>query len=141
MAEQVKKLYRAKNDRVIFGVCGGLGKYFGIDPVWLRVAFVLFALVDGVGILVYLIMAVVIPEDKNEEVKGESKALIKESVSKKWYQNPRNLLGSAIIALGMVLLFNQFFPMSWHWLRWEIIWAVLIIGIGAFIILKNTKKK
>ena len=46
------------------GVCGGMGKFFGIDPVWFRLGFVIAALPGGVpGIVAYLICWIVIPEE------------------------------------------------------------------------------
>jgi phage shock protein C len=56
-------LRRSRDDRVIGGVCGGLGRYLGIDPVVVRIAFVVLALGLGSGIFVYLIAFLVIPEE------------------------------------------------------------------------------
>lgn len=62
---QTPLLRRSLSDRRLAGVCGGLGKYFGIDPVWFRLAFVLFALPGGVpGIPLYVICWFVIPEEE-----------------------------------------------------------------------------
>lgn len=61
MAEEIKRLYRSRTDRMIFGVCGGLGEYFGIDTTIFRALFVLFALFNGIGILLYLFLAIIIP--------------------------------------------------------------------------------
>jgi len=58
-----KKLYRSRIDRKIAGVCGGLGEYFGIDPTLVRVLFVLGLIFVGGALLVYLILAIVIPEE------------------------------------------------------------------------------
>ena len=62
MAEP-KKLQRSVDDRVVAGVAGGLGKYFGVDPVVVRVVFVLLSLVGGGGLLAYLVLWVVVPEE------------------------------------------------------------------------------
>src|SRR3989344_1263467 len=59
--EHLKKLYRSRKDRIIFGVCGGLGEYFDVDPVIVRLAFVLLAFASGIGIVAYLIFALVTP--------------------------------------------------------------------------------
>ncbi len=56
-----KRLYRDPLNRVIGGVCSGLGHYFRIDPVWFRLAFVIALLVFGTGILLYLILWIVLP--------------------------------------------------------------------------------
>lgn len=59
-----KKLYRSRTDKKIFGVLGGFAKYFGIDATILRVVYVLLSLC-GVGspILIYLVVALVMPEE------------------------------------------------------------------------------
>lgn len=58
-----KELRRSITDRVFAGVCGGLGEYFGIDSNIVRVLWVLFALGGGSGLLVYIICALLIPEE------------------------------------------------------------------------------
>ena len=56
-----KRLYRSRSDRMIFGICGGLGKYFDVDPTIVRVIAAVSLLLGLTGVLVYLILAVVIP--------------------------------------------------------------------------------
>lgn len=58
-----KRLTRSKSDRMVFGVCGGLGKYFGIDPTLVRLGFVLLALLDGIGVVIYIILAIITPQE------------------------------------------------------------------------------
>ncbi len=59
---EVKKLYRSRDDRMIAGVCGGLGKYLGIDPTLLRLAFALLVVFGvGSGILLYLVLMIIVP--------------------------------------------------------------------------------
>ncbi len=56
-----KRLYRSRSERMIAGVCGGLGQYFGIDPTLVRLAFVVIALAVGSGLLAYLILWIIVP--------------------------------------------------------------------------------
>ncbi|MGD9091808.1 MAG: PspC domain-containing protein [Anaerolineales bacterium] len=65
MSKGYKQLYRSRQERMIGGVCAGLGEYFGIDPTLIRLGFVLAALLTGVGavLLVYIIMLIVVPEE------------------------------------------------------------------------------
>lgn len=56
-----RRLYRSRKQRIIGGVCGGIGEYFGVDPVLIRLAWVLFCLVWGAGLLFYLIAWIIIP--------------------------------------------------------------------------------
>jgi phage shock protein C len=56
-----RKLYRSETNKMLGGVCAGLGEYFNIDPTIVRLVFVLAALLAGHGILVYVILWIVIP--------------------------------------------------------------------------------
>lgn len=58
-----KRLYKSRTDRKISGVCGGIADYFDIDPTIVRVAWVLFSLAYGSGIIAYIIFALVMPEE------------------------------------------------------------------------------
>ena len=70
-----RRLYRDPDDRVIGGVCSGLGHYLGLDPVWLRVAFAVSFFVFGTGLLLYIILMIVMPKAittaEKLEMKGE----------------------------------------------------------------------
>jgi phage shock protein C len=57
-----KRLHRARNDRKLAGVCGGVAEYFGWDPTLVRVGWIVLTLMGGSGILLYLIMWLVMPE-------------------------------------------------------------------------------
>jgi phage shock protein C len=61
LMDSTKRLYRSRNDRMIAGVCGGLGQFLGMDPTIIRLIFVVAVLVGFAGLLAYLILAVVIP--------------------------------------------------------------------------------
>lgn len=58
-----KQLYRSTEDRMVFGVCGGLAEYLNIDPVLVRLFFVLLALSTGWGFIIYILLAVLMKED------------------------------------------------------------------------------
>ncbi len=57
----VKRLYRSKTDRMIAGVCGGIAEYFAIDPIWIRLGFILL-LLSGLTALLYPLMWVLVPK-------------------------------------------------------------------------------
>ncbi len=64
--KEVKRLYRSKTNRVWAGICGGLGEYFEIDPVVMRVGWIVISMVTGVipGIIAYIITIFIIPEHR-----------------------------------------------------------------------------
>ena len=56
-----KRLYKSKTNRVLFGVCGGLGEYFNIDPTIFRLILVFLICWAGSGILAYIVAAIIMP--------------------------------------------------------------------------------
>lgn len=61
MQDEIKRLYKSRNDRMVCGVCGGLAEYLNMDPTIVRIIMVLIGLSGG-GIIAYLIAAIIIPE-------------------------------------------------------------------------------
>jgi phage shock protein C len=59
--EKIKRLYRSGENKVLGGVCGGLGEYFNVDPVIIRILWVAFSLLYGVGILAYILAWIIVP--------------------------------------------------------------------------------
>ena len=57
-----KKLYRSSTNYKLAGVCGGIGEYFNIDPTLIRLAWILFSVMGGAGLLAYIIAAIVMPK-------------------------------------------------------------------------------
>lgn len=72
MSSDVKRLYRSKKERVLGGVCGGLGKYFHIDPIVVRIIFIvlafLFILPFPWMVVIYLLMWLIIPAEPEEAI-------------------------------------------------------------------------
>ena len=58
-----RRLTRSRNDRVIGGVCGGLGRYFNVDPILFRIGAVALAFVGGAGVLLYLAALLLVPNE------------------------------------------------------------------------------
>ena len=58
-----KKLYRSDGNKMLAGVCGGIAEYFGVDPTLIRLAWVVFSLLGGSGLLAYILAAIIIPRD------------------------------------------------------------------------------
>jgi len=91
------RMYRDTDRRVIGGVCAGMGAYWNIDPLIIRIIFIALALAGGLGVLVYLILYIVIPEAKTTAQKIEMKGNpvnihnIKESVKKEFNSVRKNM--------------------------------------------------
>jgi phage shock protein C len=64
MTGQRHTLHRSKSDRMIAGVCGGLGEFFGVSSFWFRLGFLIALLPGGVpGLLLYLVMCLIMPSE------------------------------------------------------------------------------
>lgn len=137
-------LYRSRSDAMVGGVCAGLGRYLAIDPVWIRLFFILLTLGDGIGVLIYIILWVAMPSE--ERVEGTSWGdEVREAGENlgNVARNPRNtgvLFGGALIIAGMLLLIQQFnIPWLW-WFRLDVLWPGLLILGGAVILWRTLKR-
>ena len=91
------RMYRDPDNRIIGGVCSGMGAYWNIDPVIVRIIFIALSLAGGIGVMVYLILYIVLPEAKTTaqkiEMKGETVNIhnIKEAVKKEFDSVRKNM--------------------------------------------------
>lgn len=149
MEESKNKLYKSKTNKIIDGVCGGLGEYFNIDPMIVRIIFVLLALWGGIGIVLYIIGMIIIPPEGEESIiKSKNKEELKEKIesvaadiketvkTRKDSNKGEKVLGLILVLVGFILLFNTFFP----WASFERLWPLVLVVIGVAILLSGTKK-
>lgn len=72
-----RRLTRSHSERMIAGVAGGLATYFGIDPLFVRIGFIILSLFNGIGILLYLALWLIVP---NEHSLSEGRATVQEAI-------------------------------------------------------------
>jgi phage shock protein PspC (stress-responsive transcriptional regulator) len=72
------RLFRNENDKIIGGVCGGLANYFNIDPILVRIIFIVLLLVGGAGFLAYLILWIALPSSASTEIGSTRKKLFRD---------------------------------------------------------------
>lgn len=121
-----RRLSRSRDDRVIAGVCGGLGDYFSIDPVVFRVGFVAFTLVGGSGLVLYLIGWLVIPSQGHRRSVGEA-ALHRRPSS--------TTVGMALLLLAVILLADIG---PWH--RHRLGLPFLLLAAGAVLLFVSLQR-
>lgn len=69
-----RTLYRSREERMLAGVCGGIGEYFAVDPTLVRLVFVLLGVFTGVGVLAYIVLWIVVPEEGGRPLYEEWKS-------------------------------------------------------------------
>ena len=155
-----KRLYRSETDRMICGVCGGMARYFDIDPTIIRIIAVLSIFIGGTGIIAYIILAIVIPSEKSratdpketvkeniEEIKTAANSFGEEMQETFNASSPsprpevrrrRIWFGLILILVGIVVILANF-DIFW-WFRWGYLWPAVIILIGATIIFGTRRR-
>jgi len=130
-----KRLYRSRSDRMIFGVCGGLADYLAVDPVLVRVAFVLLG-IAGVGILLYLVLAIVVPLRETAVAPQDAAVESTEEVSPDEVEGRRRGgIGLILIAVGLIFLLSNLGVFTWG--RF---WPIVLIVIGLALILAQVRR-
>ncbi len=157
MAE-TKKLYRQDEGKVIAGVASGIAQYFSVDPIVVRVLFVLLTFFQGAGILLYIILAVLVPKhsekailsqevlkekaEKAEEIthKATEKAkYISQKIKEKnWLSDSRRILGVICVLGGVGIILNKYF---FEWFKWDMLWTAALVVVGFYLVITDSKEK
>ncbi len=125
-----KRLFKSRANKIIAGVCGGLAEYFDVDPVIMRVLFVLLAFFGGSGFILYIACAIIMPKPVID-VAGMEASVESRST------NARKLFGIALIIGGAIILFSNLglFSFLHMWdISWSLVFPVLLILLGMAII-------
>jgi phage shock protein C len=120
---EVRRLLRSRTDRVLGGVCGGLGRYLNVDPVLLRIAAVALALSGGAGVIAYIVAWIVIPENTGEEQPGPVTSVHRHGIVV--------AVGAGLIALGVLLMLRDWLP----WFGWAVFWPIVVVGVGVLVLI------
>lgn len=141
------RLMRSKSDRVFLGVCGGIAAYLGIDSVFVRLAFVVLALASGIGVILYLVLMVIMPNETN--VESPPSKVVQDNLEqfgsdfgsgvKRVRQHPRGptIAAGLLILMGIYLLTDNFNFLSW--INGTVLVSLAFIGMGIYLIARRNK--
>lgn len=147
-----RRLYRSETERMVGGVCGGLADYFQVDPTLVRVAFVLLALLNGLGLIGYVVLWIIVPRQSRlgtatQDTMRENVEEVTEQ-AREWGEKVRGKLGGGerrgsgpylwagiLILVGLLLLLNNY-RLLW-WFDIGRLWPLVIIAIGVALLLRR----
>ena len=149
-----ERITKSKTDKVIDGVCGGLAEYFRIDPVIVRLIFVVLVFLNGIGLLLYIILVIIMP--KAEQVDQPQKETIQENVQEigervkeageglghafsnkngEKHSKRAAWFGIILILLGIFFLLENLHLIPW--VNKDLFWPVIIILVGVWLLIKR----
>lgn len=136
------RLVRSENEQMIAGVCGGLAQYLGVDPVLVRLAFLLLIPAGGIGVPLYFILMIIMPSEsdvdmsKSEIVEKNIEGLgdtISSSVERsRQHPNGPVIAAALLIIIGIYFLLENFGLISG-----SIIWPLALILLGIFLLVRR----
>lgn len=125
-----RKIYRSKSERMLGGVCGGIGEYLNIDSNLVRILFVILTFTGGIGIVLYIAALILVPENPEQE-----------SQQTKKYNNAF-IFGILLVVVGVFLLFREleiFHQFQFFDVSFSMLWGILLVIIGALLLLSSRK--
>lgn len=130
-----QQLTRSESDRMVAGVCGGLATYLNLDPVFVRLAFVILGVASGIGVAIYFILWLVMPSEAQgldaniilNEKSPDDPALLKTR------ENSAGTVGVLLVLLGGFFLLNQL-----GWIGGAF-WPVVAIAAGAYFLIRHKR--
>lgn len=134
------RLTRSSSDKMIAGVAGGIASYLAIDPVWVRIGFLILLFASGIGFPIYIILWVVMPMDNRSEDeihikgRGDFGDTVHDSVNK---LGRPGTIGVILILFGAYFLLSQMGILNW--VGGAVFWPLVIIGFGIYLLLKRNK--
>jgi phage shock protein C len=148
-----KRLVRSRSNVMLGGVCAGLGDYLGIDPTLVRLFFVLLAFADGIGFFIYIILWLILPREDAElgtsfeenirsgaqEIAQRARGMGEEIRKGRESPSPQTglVVGAALIVLGGVFLLRNL-DIPWlSWMRFNVMWPLLLIAAGALLLIRR----
>jgi phage shock protein C len=142
------RLYRSKSDRMIGGVCGGLGTFLNIDPIFIRLLFVLLLFGSDFGLILYILLWILIPEEgkaygfKEESFGDRVKSMGDDIQVAVTQPHPQAglIMGVGLIVIGG-LLFVDRLNLAWlDWFNMDVLWPALLIVGGIALLFRQRRE-
>ena len=131
MAEEQRRLYRSHQNKVLAGICGGVGEYLNVDPTLVRIVWLMLIFFGGSGIILYLLAYFIMPE--GPAVAGVPAAPASGSSALAL------VFGATLIVVGGLLLMDNLDVVPFYRLRhlgWDLFLPAMLILIGVYVLVR-----
>lgn len=135
-----KRLERDLQNKVLGGVCSGLGNYFEMDPTFWRVLFFFLFLIGCSGLLIYIILWIAMPGAIPQAIPDgiASQEVSTEKVdSERRKRNSNMAAGLVLIGIGIISLLARYIPQ----INWRTAWPIILIVLGIILIIPIKNKQ
>jgi phage shock protein PspC (stress-responsive transcriptional regulator) len=137
------RLVRPENGRILAGVCAGLAEWIGLDVTIIRLIFIAFVFLPGPGLLIYLILWVIMPSSNEaphtqsdwSSRAGQMRDDFIQATSRP-NMDAMRLVGGVLVTLGVFYLAKEIRPEWFHWANKGVMWALVLIGVGAIFVVR-----
>ncbi|KLO21088.1 phage-shock protein [Marinitoga sp. 1197] len=130
-----KEIYRSRKDRFVGGVCGGIANYFNISSTLVRLLYFGLILADGIGIILYIIAWIIIPEEPiNKTVEKEDKNSEQNNFYKKHSERNNFFIGLFFITIGIIFVIKNFFP---DLISLSLFFGIIFLIFGLYLLMKR----
>ena len=144
------RLYRSKSDRVLGGVCAGLGSFLRIDPVFIRIFFIVWTVLGEFAVLIYFLLWVIVPSDSSTDADesfqindlGARFHQMGQEIAEVTRQPNSELIifaGVGLIAWGVYYLVRRLIPLDFGAYS-QYLWPAMLIIAGLFVIIRTTRR-
>ncbi len=153
-----QRLHRSSN-RIIGGVCAGLAEGFHVDAIWVRVAFLILIFIQGIGVFLYIVLWLVMPEKAEGGGQRSGFDAMTADIRRIWgeiqhptvaksqagasapappgaFQNQSLVFGLILVVIGLVLLGGNV-----GIINWSVVWPAALITLGIVILVRNLEKR
>ena len=139
-----KHLYRSRTDRVLAGVAGGIGRYFNLDSVFVRIFFVAAAFGGGAGVWIYIVLWLILPEEPATLESSTTPALaeaatpgpVVATTDPAAVDRRNTIVGILLLTLGAVFLVHNYIPEF----DFSDFWPIVLIAVGCAVLWNGTKR-
>lgn len=145
------RLERSEKEKMIAGVCGGIAEYLQVEVTWIRLVFAILGVFGGLGLIAYIVLAIIMPLPGHRVAVGGVFATTAETTDTGQpygataeprapvdTERRRQTAGYALIAIGVIFLLNN--QGAFRFLEWRYVWPLALVALGVLLLVQRVRR-